>query len=96
VEWVVYRGPEDAEFDPPGFQRSVAGEGNMRGGYYEASAPVSDEPQLVAGDGWTAATFETTVTFDTPGTYTLRAYGCDAMLITPADLTVTVTDTQSQ
>ena len=91
VEWVVYRGPDDAEFNPAGFQRSVQGEGGDRGGYYESYGPLSDEPQLVAGDGWTSATFETAVTFDTPGTYTLRAYGCDAMMITPADLTVTVT-----
>jgi hypothetical protein len=91
VEWIVYRGPEDADFDPPGFQRSVPGEDGNRGGYYESSGPVSHEPQLVAGDGWTTATFETAVTFDTPGTYTLRAYACDAMMITPADLTVTVT-----
>ena len=96
VEWVLYRGPEDAKFDPPGFQRAVAGEDTMGGGYYSASAPISHEPQLAAGDGWTSATFETTVTFDTPGTYTLRAYGCDAMLITPVDLTVTVTDTRTQ
>ena len=85
------RDPEDATFDPPGFQRSVPGEDNARGGYYAAVGPLSDEPQQVAGDGWTSATFETTVTFDTPGIYTLRAYACDAMTMTPVDLTVTVT-----
>ncbi len=90
VEWIVYRGPDDAAFDPPGFQRSVPGEDNGGFGYYAAVGPLSDEPQQVAGDGWTSATFETTVTFDVPGTYTLRAYACDAMTMTPADVTVTV------
>ena len=44
------------------------------------------------GDGWTSGTFETVVTFSEPGTYTLRAFASDAMLITTADLTITVTE----
>ena len=44
------------------------------------------------GDGWTSGTFETTVTLSEPGTYTLRAFGCDAMLISKANVTVTVTE----
>ncbi len=43
------------------------------------------------GDGWTSGTFETTVTFDEPGTYTLRAFVCDAMLISYANVEITVT-----
>ncbi len=44
------------------------------------------------GDGWTSGTFETTVTFGEPGTYTLRAFASDAMLISKANLTITVTE----
>ena len=44
------------------------------------------------GDGWTSGTFETTVTFSEPGTYTLRAFGSDALLISTANVTVTVTE----
>jgi len=44
------------------------------------------------GDGWTSGTFETTVTFSEPGTYTLRAFASDAMLISTANVTITVTE----
>ena len=44
------------------------------------------------GDGWTSGTFESTVTFSEPGTYTLRAFGSDALLISKANVTVTVTE----
>ena len=44
------------------------------------------------GDGWTSGTFETTATFSEPGTYTLRAFASDAMLISTANVTVTVTE----
>ena len=44
------------------------------------------------GDGWTSGTFETTVTFGEPGAYTLRAFACDGMLVSHANLTVTVTE----
>ena len=44
------------------------------------------------GDGWTSGTFETTVTFTEPGTYTLRAFASDAMLISTANVTITVTE----
>ena len=43
------------------------------------------------GDGWTSGTFETSVTFNEPGTYTLRAFASDAMLISHANVIVTVT-----
>ena len=73
VAWVVYRGGADAEFDPPGYLRAVAEEeGIRRGGYFAAVGPRSHQSQSVAGDGWTAATFMTSVTFDQPGEYTLR------------------------
>ena len=44
------------------------------------------------GDGWTSGTFETTVTLSEPGTYTLRAFGSDAMLISTANVNITVTE----
>ena len=44
------------------------------------------------GDGWTSGTFEATVTFSKPGTYMLRAFASDAMLISKANVTVTVTE----
>ncbi len=71
VLWVVYRGPSEAEFEPPGYQEWADG---------------------MDGDGWTAGTFETTVTFTEPGTYTLRAFASDAMLISTANVTITVTE----
>lgn len=44
------------------------------------------------GDGWTAGTFETTVSFDEPGVYTLRAFASDAMLTSRANVIITVTE----
>ena len=44
------------------------------------------------GDGWTSGTFDTAVTFSEPGIYTLRVFASDAMLITTADVTITVTE----
>ena len=43
------------------------------------------------GDGWTSGTFETTVTFEEPGVYRLRAFVSDAMLISHGDVDITVT-----
>ena len=43
------------------------------------------------GDGWTSGTFETTVTFEEPGVYTLRAFASDAMLISHGNVSITVT-----
>ena len=71
VLWVVYRGPEDAEFEPTGYQE------------WEDGMP---------GDGWTSGTFETLVTFSEPGTYTLRVFASDAMLVSKANVTITVTE----
>lgn len=44
------------------------------------------------GDGFTSGAFETTVTFTEPGTYTLRAFGSDALFISKANASVTVTE----
>ena len=43
------------------------------------------------GDGWTSGTFETTVIFEEPGDYRLRAFVSDAMLISHGDVEITVT-----
>lgn len=44
------------------------------------------------GDGWTSGTVETVVTFSEPGSYTLRAFVSDAMLISKANIAITVTE----
>ena len=90
--WTVYRGPTNATFEPTGFQRSIEEDEAEREVDGSVTAPTSSGTPAtnVAGDGWTSATFETTVTFDEPGTYTVRAWACDAMLLVPADLTITV------
>ncbi len=92
VLWTVYRGPADATIAPPDYQRSVAEEetDDRPGGRIPGTAPTNSESTSIDGDGWTSARFEATVTFDEPGSYTLRAWASDAMLIVPADLTVTV------
>ena len=94
LHWLVYRGPAGAAVDPPDFQRSVAEDESEPTGTqqrrYPGAHPRSPESTAVAGDGWTSATFEATVTFEQPGTYTLRAFASDAMRLTPADLIVTV------
>ena len=92
--WVVYRGPVDVKFEPAGYQRSIAEE--KKDEEVDFNGRVTQESQSgndathISGDGWTSASFDASVTFDTPGTYTLRALASDAMLITPADVTITV------
>ena len=88
--WIVYRGPDDATFDPAGFQRSVveekAEESSTSTSVVATTADTADPTEVatsLAGDGWTSATFDATVTFDEPGTYTLKAVACDAMMMTP-------------
>jgi hypothetical protein len=94
VHWVVYRGPAGATIDPPDYQRAVSEDEKEPAGTqarrYPSVGPRSKVSTSLAGDGWTSATFETIVTFDEPGTYTLRAFASDGMRVTPADLTVTV------
>ena len=46
----------------------------------------------IEGDGWTSGVFETAVTFNEPGTYRLRAFASDAMLISTANLDLVVTE----
>ena len=94
VQWVVYRGAAGVRIDPPDFQRSVSEREVEPGGTqalrYPSVGPRSDESTAVAGDGWTSATFEATVTFSQPGMYTLRAFASDGLRVTPADVTITV------
>ena len=92
--WVVYRGPANANFEPSGYQRAVTEKeppDQEVDGLVTESVSSNDESTNLDGDGWTAARFETTVTFDEPGAYTLRAWSSDSMLMTPGDVTVTVT-----
>tara|TARA_B100001123_G_scaffold359580_1_gene415128 strand:- start:465 stop:1442 length:978 start_codon:yes stop_codon:yes gene_type:complete len=44
------------------------------------------------GDGWTSGAVETVVTFSEAGSYTMRAFVSDAMLISKANLVITVTE----
>ena len=92
LHWIVYRGPDGADIEPSGFQRSFEEQEAEREVDGATTAPTSSDAKTthIAGDGWTSATFEATVTFDAPGTYTLRAWASDAMYLTPGDLTVTV------
>ena len=97
--WVVYRGPANATFEPSGYQRAVAEEeppDQEVDGLVTERVSSRVESTNLEGDGWTAARFETTVTFDEPGTYSLRAWSSDAMLLTPGDVTVTVTGSAGQ
>ena len=94
VLWVVYRGPADATLEPSGYQRSVlerGGDDARLSSRLGATATGAREVTMIEGDGWTSATFGTTVMFDVPGTYTLRAVASDAVISTAADLVVTVT-----
>ena len=96
VHWVVHRGPADATLEPHDYQRSVAeSEAEPTGTQarrYPSAGPRSSVSTALAGDGWTAATFETAVTFHRAGAYVLRAHASDGMRITSADLAVTVTE----
>ena len=90
--WVVYRGPDAADFEPSGYQRAFAEvqQDEEVDGLVTRSAQSAPEATHTAGDGWTSATFEASVTFDEPGTYTLRAWATDGMLVVPDDVTITV------
>ena len=55
--------------------------------YRGTSDGVSFAPQRVAVQNGKA---DTAVTFTKPGTYTIRAYADDTVLLTPADIVVTV------
>ncbi|MCE2515018.1 MAG: hypothetical protein J4F37_08415 [Acidobacteria bacterium] len=96
VHWVVYRGPAGATISPPDYQRSVSEDEAEPAGTqarrYPAAGPRSSVSTATAGDGWTSATFETTVTFRRPGTYVLRARASDGMRISFADVPVAVAE----
>ena len=91
--WVVYRGPTDAVFNPGGYQRALEEEGSERApsGRLGATTAAASKSTSLEGDGLTSAVFEATVTFDEPGTYTVRAWATDSMLKIPGDITITVT-----
>jgi hypothetical protein len=55
--------------------------------YRGSSEGVTFQPQRIAVENGRA---ETTVTFARPGTYLLRAYADDTVLVTPVDVSVTV------
>lgn len=80
--WFVYRGPGKATFDPP----QVKVWEDTRAGANSPWAPVWVAPPVPEGGRYPA-----TVTFDTPGTYVLRARADDGALLGDDELTVTVT-----
>lgn len=94
VLWVVHRGPADADFEPAGFQRALdeAGEEGRTSPRSGATAAPVAESTSIAGDGLTSATFETTVSFAEPGSYTLRAWATDSMHKAAGDVTIMVTE----
>ena len=91
MAWFVYRGPGRAvTFDPP--QTSV----------WEDTRPVSAGGNSNWSYGWRAPTpppddrWESTATFDEPGTYVLRAWADDGGLMSYDDVTVVVTGGAAQ
>lgn len=82
LSWFVYRGPGKATFDPP----QVKVWEDTRSGANSPWAPVWVAPPVPDGGKYTA-----TATFDTPGTYVLRARADDGALLGDQELTVTVT-----
>jgi hypothetical protein len=81
AKWFVYRGPGKVAFDPP----QIKSWEDTRTGANSPWAPVWIVPPLPEGNRWTA-----TATFDTPGTYVLRARADDGALLGDRELTVTV------
>ncbi len=82
VSWFLYRGAGTVTFEP---QQIKAWE-DTRVGTNSPWAPMWAPPPLPADGKWTAQ-----VTFDAPGTYSLRARADDGALTGDDDLTVTVT-----
>ena len=91
LAWFVYRGPgESVTFDPPQASvwedtRPVSAGGNSNWSYGWHAPPVPP------GDRW-----ESTATFDEPGTYVLRAWADDGGLMSYGDVTVVVTGDAAQ
>ncbi len=81
AKWFVYRGPGKVAFDPP----QIKPWEDTRAGANSPWAPIWIAPPLPPGNRWTA-----TATFDTPGSYVLRARSDDGALLGDDELTVTV------
>ena len=82
LSWYVYRGGGNVTFDP---DQIKAWEDTREG----ANSPWA--PRWVAPPMPPDGKCVTTVTFDQPGTYVLRARADDGALTTDEDVTVTVT-----
>jgi hypothetical protein len=81
MKWFMYRGPSPVRFDPA----QIKAWEDTRAGANSPWAPLWNPPPLPS-DGKTV----TQVTFDTPGTYVLRARADDGALYGDQELTVTV------
>ena len=81
VAWFVYRGEGDVTFDPP----QVKTWEDTRNGANSPWAPLWNPPPIPEDGVW-----EVTVTFDTPGTYQLRARGDDGALYHDQTITFVV------
>jgi hypothetical protein len=82
AKWFVYRGPGEVTFDPP----QIRAWEDTRAGANSPWAPIWIAPPIPADNRWNA-----TATFDTPGTYVLRARADDGLATGDGELTVTVT-----
>jgi hypothetical protein len=82
LSWFVYRGAGNVAFDPV----QVKPWEDTRAGANSPWAPLWIAPPLPPDGKWV-----TQATFDTPGTYVLRARADDGGLLSDAELTVTVT-----
>lgn len=87
VAWFVYRGDGPVTFDPP----QVKTWEDTRSGANSPWAPLWEPPPVPEDGRW-----ETTVTFQEPGTYILRARGDDGALYHDADVTVVVSPVASE
>jgi hypothetical protein len=83
MSWFVYSGPGKVSFDPV----QVKVWEDTRAGANSPWAPVWVSPPVPEGGKYTA-----NATFDTPGTYVLRARADDGALLGDEELTVTVTN----
>jgi hypothetical protein len=81
LSWFVYRGPGSVRFDPP----QVKVWEDTRTGANSPWAPLWTPPPVPDDGIWRAR-----ATFDTAGTYVLRALADDGALLGYQDLTVTV------
>jgi hypothetical protein len=82
LSWFVYRGPGKVQFDPP----QVKVWEDTRTGANSPWAPLWTPPAAPPEGKWVAQ-----ATFETPGTYVVRALADDGALLAYQDVTVTVT-----